>query len=149
MHKVYIVVISWIILTIGITLYSFTIKPSDISNKIQLYKMNITNVEITDQFGSNIRTIKANDLILIHLDIVNLHNATKGLVIVKSKYNGNITYDISFNMIELEANEKIRIATSLIPKESGEYFIDIFVWNNIDGTEVLAPRRSIKISVMK
>ncbi len=149
MHKVYIVVISWIILTIGITLYSFTIKPSDISSKIQLYKMNITNIEITDQFGSNIHTIKANDLILIHLDIVNLHNATKGLVIVKSKYNGNITYDIAFNMIELEANEKIRIATSLIPKESGEYFIDIFIWNNIDGTEVLAPRRSIKISVMK
>lgn len=142
-------VISWIILTIGITLYSLTIKPSDISNKILLYKMNITNIEITDQFGSNIHTIKTNDLILIHLDIVNLDNATKGLVIVKSKYNGNITYDISFNMIELEAKEKIRIATSLTPKEDGEYFIDVFIWNNIDGTEVLAPRRTININVMK
>lgn len=141
-------VMSGVAIIIIISVYTVSLPEPEEISKRAIQKVNITNIVINDEFGSTIRSIRTNQIILIQAEIVNLQNNTQPFVyIVKVNDLDGITYSISYNKSELAANDSLSVANSWIPPKSGEYTISVFLWGDTDGKEVLAPKKSIKISV--
>lgn len=148
MLKTDIMVISGIVVIIILSMYITLLpEPQEIS-KASIYKVNITSIKIIDEFGSSIRSIKTNQIILVQTEIVNLQNVTQPFVYIVKVNDEGITYSISYNKSELAPNDRLSVATSWISPKPGEYTISVFLWEDTDGREVLSPKKSIKISVV-
>ena len=155
---VYAIVIVGIAIIIGISIYSNliasdTLDRDDYSKeeKIKAYNIDrvaLSNLTITDEFGFEIRDIRTNMLIIFQSKVTNLQNHSQPYTyIIKVKDSNNTIYSLTFNKGMLKPNDRLTIATSWIPDKAGSYIVEVFVWSNIDGKEVLAPKKVFKISV--
>ena len=80
--------------------------------------------------------------------ITNDHNFTQKFVYLFQVKNSNDTVEsISWIQGELSSKQSLDVSQSWIPKKSGIYQIETFVWNSLNNPVVLTPVMSTLIVV--
>ena len=104
--------------------------------------------EIVDQFGNPVTDVQLGQVIIIQDNVVNRKDINqKFAYIVLIKDGDGITVSLSWITGELPPSLTFKAGQSWIPEEIGEYNIVIFLWQSIDNPVVLAPQKTVTVSV--
>ncbi|MFQ5970307.1 MAG: hypothetical protein ACE5J2_07435 [Nitrososphaerales archaeon] len=107
-----------------------------------------TRAEIVDQFGNPVNDVTLGQQIIIQDNVVNKQNKSqKFAYIVLIKDQEGITVSLSWITGEVPPSSTFEAGQSWIPTETGEYNIVIFLWQSIDNPVVLAPQKSLTVTV--
>ena len=103
---------------------------------------------ITAQVSSNEKTHFVDEQIMIMADISNNQDVQQNFAYITQVKNDNdIVISLSWLTGSLSPGQSFSPAQSWIPKESGNYYIQVFVWESIDNPEALSPPLSMTINV--
>jgi len=104
--------------------------------------------EIVDQMGNIVSDVKLGQVIIIQDNVVNNQETTqKFAYIVLIKDRDGITVSLSWLTGELPPLSTFKAGQSWVPEQAGEYDIALFLWQSIDNPVILAPQKSITITV--
>lgn len=104
--------------------------------------------EIVDQFGKPVTDVQLGQVIIIQDNVINRQDTNqKFAYIVLIKDRDGITVSLSWITGELPPSSTFKAGQSWIPEEIGEYNIVIFLWQSINNPVVLAPQKTVTISV--
>jgi hypothetical protein len=104
--------------------------------------------ELVDQTGQILTDITEGSQVLIQSEIVNSQTKKQPFAyIVQIKDDNGVTISLSWVTGELPAKESLKAAQSWIPDASGDYTVEIFVWESVDNPVALSPVRTTTISV--
>lgn len=151
MRRIDIAIISVTILILGISIYTFI--NHDEARDLSIHtvsltpKVNITGITLINEFGSEINDVNVNSLVLFQIDITNLQSINQPFICIIKIKSPDGSVNLSYNKSELPSNESITVATSWMPEKVGVYDIDIFIWDDLNGREVLTHKKSLKIDV--
>jgi hypothetical protein len=82
------------------------------------------------------------------LNILNEHDFKQKFVYMfQVKNDENIIESLSWIQGEVSSQQSLDVSQSWIPKESGVYKIETFVWNSINDPTALSPSMSALINV--
>ncbi|MEX2193379.1 MAG: CARDB domain-containing protein [Nitrosarchaeum sp.] len=97
----------------------------------QLDRVDITNPRLVNAFGSKIsERVNVNQQVQISADIKNNQEKDQEFAyIVQIKNQNNIIMSINWVIGSLDPGQTFSPALSWIPKASGEYTVEIFVWD--------------------
>jgi hypothetical protein len=103
---------------------------------------------LVDSFNFPLTKVTMNEQVLVQSEITNTQNRTQTFVyIVQVKDSDGITVSLSWISSSLSANDRLNAAQSWIPQLPGNYDAEVFVWDSIEGKEVLSPVRKISVKV--
>ena len=112
--------------------------------------LQIKNLELSfsDGLGNPLLSFLAGSQIQIVGTIQNDHDFKQGFVYlfqVKNEYGH--TESLSWIQGEINPNQILDVSQSWLPKESGTYEIETFVWNSISNPLPLSPRMSSQVMI--
>ena len=109
----------------------FTILINPVFAITQLDRVDITNPRLVNAFGSKIsEQVNVNQQLQISADIKNNQEKSQEFsYIVQIKNQNNIVISVTWLIGSLNPNQTFNPALSWTPKTSGEYTVEIFVWN--------------------
>nr|WP_048116248.1 hypothetical protein [Nitrosopumilus adriaticus] len=104
---------------------------------------------VTTEASSEIKTHFVDEQIMIVADISNNQDIQQNFAYITQVSNANnVVISLSWLTGSLSPNQSFSPAQSWIPKESGTYHIQVFVWESIDNPEALSPPLSMAVSVV-
>jgi hypothetical protein len=104
---------------------------------------------LVDSFGKDVSGVFVGEQILIQSEITNKQSKKQPFVyIVQVKDSEGITASLSWVSAELPPNDSLKVAQSWLPSASGEYSIEIFVWDNFANLGALSPSRMKIVHVL-
>jgi len=103
---------------------------------------------ITAQVVSQEKIHFVDEQIMIMADISNNQDVQQNFAYITQVKNDNdVVISLSWLTGSLSPRQSFSPAQSWIPKESGNYQIQVFVWESIDNPEALSPPLSMTINV--
>jgi len=103
---------------------------------------------ITAQVSSQDKIHFVNEQIMIMADISNNQDIQQNFAyITQVKNDKDVVISLSWLTGSLSPRQSFSPAQSWIPNESGNYYIQVFVWESIDNPEALSPPLSMTINV--
>ncbi len=103
---------------------------------------------ITAQVSSQEKIHFVDEQIMIMADISNNQDVQQNFAyITQVKNDKDVVISLSWLTGSLSPRQSFSPAQSWIPNESGNYHIEVFVWESIDNPEALSPPLSMKINV--
>ena len=107
-----------------------------------------SSILLSDSLGNSLQTISQNNQIQLVGNIANNQDFKQQFVyLFQVKNSENSIESISWIKGELSTMQSLDVSQSWIPKESGTYKIETFVWNSLENPVALAPVMSKTISV--
>ena len=111
-------------------------------------RLQILPVIFSDNFGNPLESLSSNNKMQIVGTLVNNHDFKQKFVyLFQVKNTSNSVESISWIQGELSSRQTLDVSQSWIPKKSGMYEIETFVWNSINDPVVLSPSMSTLINV--
>jgi len=112
-------------------------------------RTSITEPTLVDQFGENVSQALIGEQLLIQSVVTNAQNKRQPFTyIVQVKDADGITVSLSWITSELPPNESLKVAQSWLPSSTGNYSIEIFVWESLANPTALSPTRMKNIEVL-
>ncbi len=103
---------------------------------------------ITAQVSSQEKIHFVDEQIMIMADISNNQDVQQNFAyITQVKNDKDVVISLSWLTGSLSPRQSFSPAQSWIPNESGNYHIQVFVWESIDNPEALSPPLSMTINV--
>ena len=103
---------------------------------------------ITSQVSSQEKIHFVDEQIMIMADISNNQDVQQNFAYITQVKNDNdVVISLSWLTGSLSPRQSFSPAQSWIPNESGNYRIQIFVWESIDNPEALSPPLSMTVNV--
>ena len=151
LRSIDIAVISVIAVVITVSLITMSMTPSNKAEDNSFEARALAPASepvLSDPFGSPVSRVKVDEQVLFQSEITNKQDKRQPFVyIVQVRNSDGITISLSYAKSELFANDKLKVAQSWIPAAPGQYDVEIFVWDSIDGQTVLSPTRKISVEV--
>ncbi|MCE2614597.1 MAG: hypothetical protein LVO36_01695, partial [Nitrosopumilus sp. (ex Thoosa mismalolli)] len=136
-------------------------KPYSISDNIELLTSAIIDssippieridnsfIKLSDSFGNELNSFSINSQLQIVGTITNTQEHSQSFVyFFQVKNSDDSTESIAWIRGELNAHQTLDVSQSWIPKKSGDYEIQTYVWNSINDPTALGPEMSTMISV--
>jgi len=111
-------------------------------------RLDNSQILLTDSLGNQLLSFSSNNQMQIVGTITNEHNFKQKFVyIFQVKNTADSVESISWIQGELSPKQSLDVSQSWIPKKSGTYQIETFVWNSLNNPMVLAPVMSTSIVV--
>lgn len=109
----------------------FTILINPVFAITQLDRVDITNPRLVNAFGSKIsEQVNVNQQVQISADIKNNQEKSQEFsYIVQIKNQNNVVISVTWLIGSLNPDQTFNPALSWTPKTSGEYTVEIFVWD--------------------
>jgi hypothetical protein len=105
---------------------------------------------ITAQVSSQEKTHFVDEQIMIMADISNNQDVQQNFAyIIQVKNDDDVVISLSWLTGSLSPRQSFSPAQSWIPNESGNYRIQVFVWENITNLEALSPSLSMTVNVQE
>lgn len=105
-------------------------------------------IRLSDSFGDELSSFSINNQLQIVGTITNLQEHKQGFVyFFQVKNSDDSTESINWVRGQLDAHQTLDVSQSWMPKKSGDYEIQTYVWNSITDPTALGPEMSIMISV--
>ncbi|MDH3794002.1 MAG: hypothetical protein OER78_02865 [Nitrosopumilus sp.] len=105
-------------------------------------------ITFSDGLGNTLQSFSPNLQIQIVGTILNEHDFKQKFVYMFQVKNGeNIIESLSWIQGEISSQQSLDVSQSWIPKKSGVYKIETFVWNSINDPTALSPSISTLINV--
>ncbi|AJW71579.1 hypothetical protein [Nitrosopumilus adriaticus] len=105
-------------------------------------------IQFSDALGNSLESFSPDNSLQIVGTIVNPNEFDQKFVyLIQVKNENNIVESISWVQGELSSGQSLDVSQSWIPKNSGNYAIETFVWNSLGDPTVLAPIMSSLITV--
>jgi len=105
-------------------------------------------ITFSDGLGKTLQSFSQNSQIQIVGTVLNEHDFKQKFVYMfQVKNDGNIIESISWIQGEISSQQSLDVSQSWIPKKSGVYKIETFVWNSINDPTALSPSMSALINV--
>jgi len=105
-------------------------------------------IVLSDTFGNVLTSFSTNDQIQIVGTISNQQNFKQKFVyLFQVKDENNSVVSVSWIQGEISENQKLDVSQSWIPKKTGTYTIETYVWNSLIHTAPLSPSLSTSIFV--
>jgi len=103
---------------------------------------------ITAQVSSQEKIHFVDEQIMIMADISNNQDVQQNFAYITQVKNDNdVVISLSWLTGSLSPRQSFSPAQSWIPNESGDYHIQVFVWESIDNPEALSPPLSMTVNV--
>jgi len=107
-----------------------------------------SSITLSDGLGNQLLSFSSNHQMQIVGTITNDQNFTQKFVyLFQVKNASNSVESISWIQGELSPKQSLDVSQSWIPKKSGIYQIETFVWNSLNNSMALAPVMSSSIAV--
>jgi len=110
----------------------------------------ITNspITLTDSLGTPLKSFQANNRIQIVGSVTNEQNFNQKFVyLVQVKDHNNAVESISWIGGELSSQQNLNVSQSWLPKNSGTFFIETYVWNSLDDQIPLSQLTSTSVII--
>ena len=105
-------------------------------------------VTFSDGLGNTLQSFSQNSQIQIVGTVLNEHDFKQKFVYMfQVKNDENIIESLSWIRGEISSQQSLDVSQSWIPKKSGVYIIETFVWNSINDSTALSPSISTLINV--
>jgi hypothetical protein len=105
-------------------------------------------IVLSNTFGNVLTSFSTNDQIQIVGTISNQQNFKQKFVyLFQVKDENNSVVSVSWIQGEISENQKLDVSQSWIPKKTGTYTIETYVWNSLIHTAPLSPSLSTSIFV--
>ncbi|MGY5149879.1 MAG: hypothetical protein ACW9W3_07425 [Candidatus Nitrosopumilus sp. bin_68KS] len=105
-------------------------------------------IKFSDALGNSLQSFSPDNQLQIVGTIVNPNEFDQKFVyLFQVKNENNLVESISWVQGELSSGQSLDVSQSWIPKNSGNYKIETFVWNSLGDPTVLAPLMSSLITV--
>jgi len=113
-----------------------------------IQRLENSQILLSDSLGNQLLSFSSNKQLQIIGTITNDHNFKQNFVYLFQVKNAMDSVEsISWIQGELYAKQSLDVSQSWIPKKSGTYQIETFVWNSLNDPTALAPVMSISIIV--
>ena len=136
-------------------------KPHSISDDLEIQTSTIItssippterlgNIPITfsNSLGNPLLSFSSNNPIQVVGTVINQQQYTQNFVyLFQIKNSTNLVESISWIQGELSAKQSLDVSQSWIPKKSGTYKIQTFVWDSLGNSTPLAPQTSTLITI--
>ena len=113
------------------------------SNISPLERLENESINFSNNLGNQIESFTPNNQIQV---VGTINNDTifkqKFVFLIQIKNESNSVVSISWIQGELSSNQKLDVSQSWIPKASGQYSIETFVWDSLQDPTALAPSLS-------
>lgn len=107
-----------------------------------------SQILLSDSLGNQLQSFSSNKQLQIIGTITNDHNFKQSFVyLFQVKNTMDSIESISWIQGELSPKQSLDVSQSWIPKKSGTYHIETFVWNSLDELIPLSPVMSTSITV--
>ena len=115
---------------------------------LQLNELKTLQLPFSDGFGNSVQSFSQNSQMQIVGTISNEHDFKQKFVYVfQVKNDKNIVESLSWIQGEISSKQSLDVSQSWIPKKSGIYEIETFVWNSINDPTALSPFMSTLITI--
>jgi len=105
-------------------------------------------IVLSDSLGNQLQSFSTNNQMQIVGTITNSHDFTQKFVyLFQVKNEANSIESLSWIQGELSQEQSLGVSQSWIPKNSGTYQIETFVWHSLSDPIALAPLMSTSITV--
>ena len=107
-----------------------------------------SSITFSDGFGNSLQSFLQNSQMQIVGTISNEHDFKQKFVYVfQVKNDKNIIESLSWIQGEISSKQSLDVSQSWIPKKSGIYEIETFVWNSINNPTAMSPLMSTMITI--
>jgi len=107
-----------------------------------------SEIFFSDSSGREIKSLSTNNQVQIVGSITNEHDFTQKFVyLFQVKDKNNTVLSVSWIQGEISPQQDLDVSQSWTPSESGEHFIDTFVWTSLADPTPLSPSRHVEIFV--
>ena len=107
-----------------------------------------SSITFSDGFGNSLQSFLQNSQMQIVGTISNEHDFKQKFVYVfQVKNDKNVIESLSWIQGEISSKQSLDVSQSWIPKKSGIYEIETFVWNSINDPTALSPFMSTMITI--
>ena len=118
------------------------------SSILPINRLENTSIHFSDGLGNSLQSFSTNDQMQIIGTITNVNDfKQKFTYIFQVKNDVNYVESISWIQGELTANQSLDVSQSWLPKKSGIYQIETFVWSSLNDPLVLSQSKSASITV--
>ena len=113
-----------------------------------LQRLQSLPITLSDTFGNPLTKISINDQIQIVGTISNDQNFKQKFVyLFQVKDENNFTVSVSWIQGEISENQNLQVSQSWVPKKTGAYAIETYIWNSLTNTAPLSPSLSTSVFV--
>ena len=113
-----------------------------------IMRLENSQILLSDSLGNQLQSFSSNKQLQIIGTVTNDHNFKQNFVyLFQVKNSMNYVESISWMQGELYAKQSLDVSQSWIPKKSGTYQIETFIWNSLNDPIALAPVMSTLIIV--
>ena len=113
-----------------------------------IMRLENSQILLSDSLGNQLQSFSSNKQLQIIGTVTNDHNFKQNFVyLFQVKNSMNYVESISWIQGELSAKQSLDVSQSWIPKKSGTYQIETFIWNSLNDPIALAPVMSTLIIV--
>ena len=103
------------------------------SNVHPLERTSLSSISITDNLGNNLSTLSVNDQLQIVGNVNNLQDFEQNFVFIFQITNEkNSIVSLSWVQGQLGSLQTLDVSQSWIPKETGTYTIETYVWDSLN-----------------
>ncbi len=107
-----------------------------------------SEINISDSFGNNLASLYSNQQIQIVGSLSNMQEFDQNFVyLFQVKNSQNYVVSLSWIQGQLSSGQNLDVSQSWIPKDSGDYTIETFVWTSLKDPTALSNPISRSISV--
>jgi hypothetical protein len=147
------VIIGVIAIVAAVTLVTLSTPPSDTGDGIPPEPpapVSSSDPALFDAFGSPLNRIRVGEQVLFQSEITNSQEKRQPYVyIVQIKNSEDMTVSLSWLRSELPPTSAFNVTQSWTPSEPGNYEVEIFVWESIEGNVILLPSKKMVIDVRR
>ena len=105
-------------------------------------------INLADNFGNSLQNFSVNNRIQIVGSIINEQNYNQEFVyLIQVKNQNNAVVSLSWVSGELSPNQNLDVSQSWLPKNSGDFVIETFVWNSLSEQIPLSNFTSSSITI--
>ena len=107
-----------------------------------------SEINISDSFGNNLSSFSSNQQVQLVGSLSNLQEFDQKFVyLFQVKNSQNSVVSLSWIQGQLSSEQNLNVSQSWIPKNSGDYVIETFVWNSLKDPTALSNPITRSISV--
>ena len=113
-----------------------------------IMRLENSQILLSDSLGNQLQSFSSNKQLQIIGTVTNDHNFKQNFVYLFQVKNAMDSVEsISWIQGELSAKQSLDVSQSWVPKKSGTYKIETYVWNSLNDPMALAPVKSTSIIV--
>ena len=119
-----------------------------VSSIPSLEKISNSQITLTDSSSNPLKSFQANNRIQIVGSVTNEQNFDQKFVyLIQVKDHNNSVVSLSWMSGELSGKQNLSVSQSWLPKNSGTFFIESYVWNSLEDQIALSQPISNSINV--